>query len=64
MFVLLIDKSSKYVFYFDWQVKLIIAYLEDFLSSAEPLLNHATIAWFSFFKNKTRQGIAVSFIYI
>lgn len=28
-----IDKSSKYVFSFDWQVDLIISYLEDFASS-------------------------------
>ena len=34
-----IDKSSKYVFLFDWQVKLIITYLENFfhrLTSFEP----------------------------
>ena len=37
-------------FSFDWQVKLIISYLEDFFSSAKPLLNHATIAWFSLYK--------------
>ena len=30
MFVVLIDKSSKYVFSFDWQVIAIISYLEDF----------------------------------
>lgn len=28
-----IDKSSKYVFSFDWHVDLIISYLEDFASS-------------------------------
>ena len=41
-------------FYFDWQVKLIISYLEDFLSSAKPLLNPATMAGFSSYNNTHR----------
>ena len=43
-----IDKSSDCV-WFDWQVVPILSQSEDFFIG-KPLLNHATIAWFSLYK--------------
>ena len=52
-------------FYFDWQVKLIIPYLEDFLSSAKPLLNPATMAGFSSYKKRqSPQALPLSLMFV
>ena len=48
-------------FEFDWQV-FFINTSEDFLFIGKPLLNHATIAWFSFAKEKAVHKGLLSFL--